>query len=62
MDSIFALHPAALGSILCVPKYLYLLMKLRFIDEHCLEQRLENVNQTHLVLASGKLVLQKTRN
>ena len=24
------------------------------------EQRLDNVNRTHLVLASGKLVLQKT--
>ena len=35
-----------------------ILMLLRFIDRiYC--QRLDNVNQTNLVLASAKLVLQK---
>ena len=45
--SILASHPAAPGSILGIPKS---------------GQRLENVDRTHLVLASGKLVLQKTEN
>ena len=37
------------------------LMLLRFIDDIAKSsgQRLDNVNRTHLVLASGKLVLQK---
>ena len=36
----------------------------RFIDGTALSsgQRLDNVNQTHLVLANGKLVLQKKRS
>ena len=43
MDCILALHPAASGSIFVVLS----------------GQRLDNVNRTHQVLASGKLVLQK---
>ena len=46
--------------------YLLLIQQPRFDSWHsqeffylCLEQRLDNVNQTHLVLVSGKLVLQK---
>ena len=40
------------------------MMLVRVNQLRCLEnsgQRLENVDQTHLVLASGKLVLQKKR-
>ena len=52
IDSVTALHPPAPGSLL--------LMLLRLIDGTACDsgQRLENVNQTHLVLVSGKLVLQ----
>ena len=40
----------------------FFLTLLRFIDDMAKNsgQRLDNVNQTHLVLASGKLVLQKS--
>ena len=53
------LHPAAPGSILRVPENNLLLQ--RFIDGPAKNsgQRLDNVNQTHLVLASGKPVLKK---
>ena len=42
---------------------LILLMLLRFIGGIALNsgQRLDNVNRAHLVLASGKLVLQKVQ-
>ena len=55
-----ASHPATLGLMLSVPKN-FSLMLLRFIDGTAQNswQRLDYVNQTHLVLASGKLVLQK---
>ena len=56
--------PAAPGSIPSVPR-----KKIVDIAEGnqpgCLEERgqwLENVNQTHLVLASGKLVLQNIKH
>ena len=56
--------PAAPGSIPCIPKK-FSLEKIANVAEvnhqHCLEesgQWLENVDQTHLVMASGKLVLQ----
>ena len=59
------LDPAAPGSIPCGPK-IFSEEKIVNITEvnqrHCLEesgQWLENVDQTHLVLASGKPVLQK---
>ena len=50
-------------SVLCRPPYLriFLLMLLRFMDWIESGQRLDNVNGTHLVLASGKLVLQKNK-
>ena len=54
MDSVLALHPATPASILGSPNFFLLI--LLFIDRG---QRLDNVNRTHLVLASGKLVLQK---
>ena len=62
IDSILASHPAAPGSVLGVPKNLSLLMLLRFIDSTAWNsgQRLYQVNRTHLVLASGKVVPQKT--
>ena len=53
MDGIPALHPAAPGLILGVPKNFYLL-----VDQNN-GQRLDNVNQTHRVLSSGKLILEK---
>ena len=61
MKSLLASHIAAPCSILGIPKIL--LMLLRFIDSAALNsgERLENVNQTHLVLARGKLVLQKSQ-
>ena len=40
---------------------IFLLMLLRFMDWIESGQRLDNVNGTHLVLASGKLVLQKNK-
>ena len=50
-DSVLALHPAVLGSILCIPKTFslqdfFLLVLLRFIDGTAYNsgQRLENVN------------------
>ena len=49
MDSILALHPAAQGLILGLPNIFSLDVA-----------GLDNANGTHLVLASGKLVLQKT--
>ena len=61
MISIIASRPSCPGfeSQHCPKKF-----RGKFIDaaEHCFEesgQRLENVDRTHLVLASGKLVLQK---
>ena len=59
MDYVLPLHPAASGLILGVPKIP--LMQLRFIDGTAKNsgQRLDNVYQSHLVLASGKLVRQK---
>ena len=59
MDSVLALHPVALGSILGIPKK-FLMMLLRFIDGTYKNsgQRLDNVNQTDLEIFSGKLVLQ----
>ena len=61
MDSALAAHPAALCSILGIPKNFSLDVAETYW-QHCLEQwqRLDNVNRTHLVMASGKLVLQKT--
>ena len=60
MDSTLTSHPAALGLILHVPESNNLMFQ-RFIDGPAKNSgpRLDNVNQTHLVLASGKLVLQK---
>ena len=58
--SVFGLHPAAPGLILHVPENNSMLQ--RFIDGPAQNtgQRLDNINQTHLVLARGKLVLQKS--
>ena len=57
MESVLALHHAAPGSNLGIPKN----FSLEVIDGTALNsgQGLDHVNQTHLVLASGKLVLQK---
>ena len=59
MDSVLDSHLVALDSILRVPNNNSMLQ--RFIEGPALNsgQRLDNVNQTHLVLASGKLVLYK---
>ena len=59
MDSVLALHLVALDSIYRVPKNI--LMLQRFMDGPALNsgQRLDKGNQTHLVKARGKLVLQK---
>ena len=38
---------------------IFLLTSLRFMGSEEGGQRLDNVNETHLVLAGGKLVLQK---
>ena len=59
--SVLATHPAAPGLILGVPKIFFLLMQLSFIccTTQNSRQRLYNVNQTHIVLASGRLVLRK---
>ena len=63
MDSILASHPAAPGSNPSTPKNFseQILKLLRVINSTALNsgQRLDNVDPTHLVLASGKLVLQK---
>ena len=60
-------EPAAPDSIPNIPK-IYSAEKIADVDEmnqrRCLEeseQWFENVEQTHLVLDSGKLVLQKER-
>ena len=58
--SIFASHPAAPGSILSVPKVYFDVADI--YRQQWLEgsgKRLENVDGTILVLASGKFVLQK---
>ena len=71
VGSICTSHPAAPGSILRVPECFSwgnFLGKINFdvaeiYWQPCLEasgQRPDNVKRTHLVLASGKLVLQKT--
>ena len=60
MDSVLSLHPAAPGSILRIPESFSEnlgrsnSMLQRFIDgpAHNIGQRLDNVNQNHLVLAS----------
>ena len=57
------LNPAATGSNRGIPENI-LVMLLRFIDSATPEgisgqQRLNNVNQTHPVLVSGKPVLKK---
>ena len=61
VDGILASHPAALGSNPSIPKRFSeeILKLLRLIDgtAKSSDQRLD---QTHLVLASGKLVLQKS--
>ena len=56
---ILALHPAVLGSILGVTKNVSLDVA-EIYWWHCLELWTDNVNQTHLVMASGKLVLHKS--
>ena len=63
MDSVVALHPVAPGYILSAPKNFCSLKLLRFIEETAKNtgQRLDNVNQTHIVLASVELMLQKSR-
>ena len=60
MDSALAAHPAALGLILGIPK-IFLLMLLKRIESTAQKsgQRLDSVNRTRQVMASGKLVLQK---
>ena len=53
-------HPAAQGLILAFPKIHFDIDEIyrqRWLNES--GQRLENIDQTHIVLASGKLVLQK---
>ena len=62
MDSILASHPTALGSILRIPKNKLMLQRDLMALLKNSEQRLDNVNRTHLVLASGKLVLQKNHH
>ena len=61
MDSVLALHLVALDSIYRVPKNI--LMLQRFMDGPALNsgQRLDKDNRIHLVQASGKLVLQKSK-
>ena len=64
MFSILASRSAALGSILGVPNFFQKknLMLSRFIDHTLFRQRIVQsliVDETHLVLVSGKLVLQK---
>ena len=63
VDSILASHPAALGSNPSIPKNILveILNLLRFINGAAWNSgpKLDNVDQTYLVLASGKLVLQK---
>ena len=60
MDSILASHPAATGSNQSIFSE-EILKLLRFIDGTALKigRGLDSADQTHLVLASGKLVLQK---
>ena len=57
--SILASHPAALGSIPGIPENFsleFFYVAVGFSDgAPQSDQRLENVNQTHLVLASGTL-------
>ena len=52
MGNVLALHPAALGLILSITKDFSLDVAAQNSGH-----RLDNVNQTHLVLAKGKLVL-----
>ena len=66
MDSVLASHPAAPGSILGVPKDLFISYGYLVFDVAEINQRqflecgkLEYVDRTHLVLVRGKLVLQK---
>ena len=58
---ILASHKAPPGLILGIPKNYFDVAEIyqcRWLEES--GQRLENVDRTHLVLASGKLVLKKT--
>ena len=66
-----ASHPEAPGSIFDVPPKNYVknsLGNMKSMMQRCIDgweasgQRLDNVKRTHLVLASGKLVLQKSSN
>ena len=65
MDSILALHPGAPGSIPGIPNKFseeFILDVAEVSQQRSLEesgQWLENVDLTHLVLASAKPVLQK---
>ena len=67
MDSVLASHPAALGSILGVPKdsfftEIWSLILLRLIDSALFREWTVQgliVDRTHLVLVSVKLILQK---
>ena len=56
-----ASHQAALGLILGLPPKI-ILMLLKFIGGNALKsaQKLDNVNRTHIVLATCQLVLQIT--
>ena len=60
IDSILALHPAALGLNLSIPKNFSLDVG-EIYWRHCLEKWTEawSCQSNHLVLASGKIVLQK---
>ena len=44
-------HPGALGLILAFPKIHFEIYRQRWLNES--GQRLENIDQTHIVLASG---------
>ena len=56
IESILALQPAALGSILIVPKYFLSMLQglIDFTTWNC-GQKLDNINETNQVLASGWL-------
>ena len=61
IESILALQPAALGSILIVPKYfLSMLQGLIYCTTWNCGQKLDNINETNQVPASGWLVRQKS--
>ena len=61
--SILASNPAVPGFVIDVPRnYLLMLSRLKDSTAQNSGQRLYNVNPTHLVLASGKLVHKRGRN